>query len=204
MKFDIKYILIIILIVIIILMRGCDSKSFIKEPIVITKYDTIWKKTHDTIIKKINITNIKYIPVKGPIYFPTDNIDTCKTRFNLLLKEYSEQTTYKDSIKLDSIGFITVIDTVWKNKLKERVYIRNYKIPFVTKTVTVIKQEEPKKQLYIGGNLFGDKTKLQLIAPGILYKNKKDNIYQVNLGVNFDGSITYGAGMYWKIKLNNK
>lgn len=204
MKFDIKYVLIVTLVVIIILMRGCESTFFPKEPIVITKYDTIWKKTHDTIIKKVNVTNVKYIPVSGPQYVPTDNIDTCKTRFQSLLKEYSIQTTYKDSIKLDSLGVITVIDTVWKNKLKERVYIRNYKIPLVTKTTTIIKQPDPKRQLYIGGNLFGDKRTLQYITPGIIYKDRKDRLYQANIGIPFNGEVSYGLGAYFKIDFNKK
>jgi hypothetical protein len=87
------------------------------------------------------------------------------------------------------------------NKLKERAYITNFKIPIVTKTVTITKQAEPKRQVYIGANLFGDKTQLQLFSPGVLYKTKKDHIYQANIGINFDGSFNYGIGMYYKIKL---
>lgn len=194
MKFDYKYILIIILIVIIILMRGCNSKTISEAPTVTTQYDTIWKKTHDTIIKKVTITNTKYITPDIPVF---TNVDSCN-------KQYNRQTTYKDTIKLDSLGTITVIDTVFQNKLKERTIFKDYKIPLVTKTVTIIKQPDPKRQLYIGGNLFGDKTNIQLFTPGLLYKNKKDQIYQVNVGVNFDGTLTYGVGTYWKINLNKK
>jgi hypothetical protein len=183
-------------------MRSCGSTTFFKKPIITTKYDTIWKTTHDTLIKKVNITNIKYIPLKGNKYTLTDNIDTCKSRFQSLLKEYSKQTTYKDTIKLDSLGTITVIDTVWKNTLKDRTIFKNYKIPLVTKTITIIKQLDHKRQLYIGGNLFGDKRTLQLITPGLLYKDRKDRIYQINVGVNFDGTLSYGFGTYWKINLH--
>ena len=55
--------------------------------------------------------------------------------------------------------------------------------------------------MYIGGNVFGDKLNIQLVSPGILYKTKKDHIYQANVGINFDGTITYGVGIYYKIKL---
>jgi hypothetical protein len=194
MKFDYKYILIIILIVIIILMRGCNSKFIPKDPIITTQYDTVFKETHDTVFKKVTVTDVKYITQDIPIF--TD-IDSCN-------KQYNRQTTYKDTIKLDSLGVITVIDTVYQNKLKERTIFKNYKIPLVTKTITIIKQPDPKRQLYIGGNLFGDKTSIQLFTPGLLYKDRKDRIYQANVGVNFDGSLTYGAGMYWKINLNKK
>jgi hypothetical protein len=201
MKFDYKYIVIIILAAIIILMRSCESTIVPKEPVVITKYDTIWKETHDTITKKVNVVKIKYVKPEGPEYTPGEHIDTCRARFNYLLKQHSARITYKDTIALDSLGTITVIDTVWLNKLKERTYIKNYKIPLVTKTVTIIKAQQPKRQLYIGGNLFGDKTQLQYATPGILYKDRKDRVYQVNVGINSDGTLTYGLGAYWKIKL---
>jgi hypothetical protein len=203
MKFDLKYIVIGVLVIIIFLQKGCSGKT-ISEPIVVTKYDTIWKKTHDTITKEVQVVKIKYVKPDGPQYTPGESIDTCRARFNYLLKQHSARRTYKDTIALDSLGTITVIDTVWLNKLGKRTYIKDYKIPLVTKTVTIIKQPDPKRQLYIGGNLFGDKTTLQSFTPGVLYKDRKDRIYQANVGVNFDGTLIFGLGTYWKINLNKK
>ena len=194
MKFDLKYIVIITLVIIIILMRSCESTIVPKEPVVITKYDTIWKETHDTIVKKVTIDKITYVPYEKIIFA---NVEDC-------MKEYNRRTTYKDTIALDSLGTITVIDTVFQNSLKERTYIKNYKIPLVTKTVTIIKQPDPKRQLYIGGNLFGDRRTLQSFTPGLLYKDRKDRIFQANVGVNFDGTLMFGVGTYWKINLNKK
>jgi hypothetical protein len=58
--------------------------------------------------------------------------------------------------------------------------------------------------LYIGGNLFGDRRTLQSFTPGVLYKDRKDRVYQANVGVNFDGTLIFGLGTYWKINLNKK
>ena len=192
MKFDLKYIVIGILVIIIILMRSCESTIIPKEPVVITKYDTIWKETHDTITKKVTISNVEYVPYEKIIFA---NVEDC-------MREYNKRTTYKDTIALDSLGTIVVIDTVFQNSLKDRTIFKNYKIPLVTKTVTIIKQPDPKRQLYIGGNLFGDKRTLQSITPGLLYKDRKDRIFQTNIGVNFDGTLIFGLGTYWKINLN--
>ena len=192
MKFDYKYIVIIILAIIIILMRSCESTIVPKEPVVITKYDTIWKKTIDTIIKKVTVDKIQYVPFEKIIFA---NVEEC-------MKEYNRRTTYKDTIALDSLGTIVVIDTVFQNSLKDRTIFKNYKIPLVTKTITIIKAQQPKRQLYIGGNLFGDRRTLQLFSPGLIYKDRKDRVYQANVGVNFDGTLTYGLGAYWKINLN--
>lgn len=199
MKINFTYIVIAALAGIILLQRACTNKV-VTEGSVTTEYDTIWKVTHDTLIKEVPVIRIVHRdPPKGPQYTPGEHIDTCRARFNYLLKQHTLQRVYTDTIKLDSLGTITVIDTVWLNKLGKRTKIFNYKIPFVTKTIT--KPADPVRQVYIGGNLFGDDSQLQFITPGILYKTKKDHIYQVNVGVNFDGSITYGAGAYWKIKL---
>lgn len=203
-KINFTYIIIAVLVVIIFLQRSCSSVSTTEEPTVVTKYDTIWKKTHDTITKEVEVVKIEYVKPEGPEYTPGEHIDTCRARFNYLLKQHTVRRTYKDTIKLDSLGTITVIDTVWLNKLSKRTYIKDYKIPLVTKTTTIIKQPDPKRQLYIGGNLFGDKTTLQSFTPGVLYKDRKDRVYQANVGVNFDGTLIFGVGTYWKINLNKK
>jgi hypothetical protein len=183
------YIVIIALVVIIILMRSCNNID--SKETTYVKTDTIWKETKDTITKNVKVISVKYIPVKETIF---KNIDTCN-------KEYNKQTIYRDTIKLDSIGDIKIIDTVFQNRLGKRTIFKDYKIPLVTKTITIIKAQQPNRQLYIGGNLFGDRRTLQMITPGLLYKDKKDRIYQLNVGVNFDGTFTYGVGTYFKIKI---
>jgi hypothetical protein len=40
-----------------------------------------------------------------------------------------------------------------------------------------------------------------MVTPGLLYKDRKDKIYQVNCIINNEGNIYYGVGMYWKIRL---
>ena len=198
---DNSYFIIIALVIIFLLQRSCNGKHVSKDPVVITKTDTIWKETHDTIIKEVQVVKKEYIKPKEPQYTPGENIDTCKSRFNYLLKQHIARRTYKDTIALDSLGTITVIDTVWLNKLSKRTYIKDYKIPLVTKTITIIRQPDPKRQLYIGGNLFGGKSTLQMVTPSLIYKDRKDRVYQASVGVNFDGTVTYGVGAFWKIKL---
>jgi hypothetical protein len=200
MKINFNYLVIGILVAIIFLQRSCNGEQVLSDPQPIITTDTIWKTTHDTVYKKVSVIKKEYIKLQGEQYTSGETIDTCKTRFENLLKEHLVRTVYSDTLKLDSLGTIVVRDTVWLNKLYgKREYIKDYKIPFVTKTIT--KPTPPKRQMYIGGNLFGNANSMQSITPGLLYKNKKDQIYQVNVGINFDGTITYGLGAYWKIKL---
>jgi hypothetical protein len=197
-KFSFTYIIIAILFSIIMLQRACSFKKM--DPTVEIKTDTIYKTIKDTVIKKVKVKDIVYVYPDGEEYKPGDNIDTCTIRFNKLLKEFSAKRTYVDTIKIDTIGSITVYDTVWKNELSgNRKYVVDYKIPYVTKTIT--KQEESKRQLYVGLNGFANRNDITVFSPGFIYKTKKDHIYQASLGVSFDGTITYGFGTYWKIKI---
>jgi hypothetical protein len=185
----IPYIVIVALVIVIILMRSCNNID--SKETTYLKTDTIWKETRDTITKNVKVFSVKYVPVKEPVF---TRVDTCN-------KEYNRQNVYRDTIKLDSIGDIKIIDTVFQNSLGKRTIFKDYKIPLVTKTVTIIEAQQPNRQLYIGGNLFGDRRFLQVITTGLLYKDRKDRVYQLNVGVNFDGKLTYGLGTYWKIKL---
>ena len=197
-KNNISYWLIATLIAIILLQRSCNGsndKDLVKQTV---KTDTVWKETKDTVFKTVKVTNIKYVPLKDKKYTVSDNCDSSKVRLDNLLKEHLVRTVYADTIKLDSLGTIVVKDTVWLNKLYgKREYIKDYKIPFVTKTIT--KKEDPKRQMYIGGNAFIGTS--GLLVPGLIYKDRKDRVYQANVGVGFNGSINYGFGMYWKINL---
>jgi hypothetical protein len=197
-KNNITYWLIAVLVAIILLQRSCsvsNEKGLVKETV---KTDTVWKETKDTVFKTVKVTDVKYIPLKDEKYTVSDNCDSSKVRFQNLLKEHLVRTVYADTIKLDSLGTIVVKDTVWLNKLYgKREYIKDYKIPFVTKTI--VKKEDPRRQMYIGGNGFIGGS--GLLTPGLIYKDRKDRVYQANVGVGFDGSINYGFGMYWKINL---
>ena len=194
----IPYYLIASLVAIIILQRSCNNNMDIDDNKITVKTDTVWKVTKDTVFKTVNAVKTEYISIDKEEYKPGESIDTCKTRFNSLLKEHLVRTVYSDTLKLDSLGTVIIQDTVWLNKLYgKREYIKDYKIPFVTKTIT--KKEDPRRQMYIGGNSFIGGS--GLLTPGLIYKDRKDRVYQANIGLGIDGSINYGFGMYWKINL---
>lgn len=198
-KIKLSYLVIIVLVVIIILQRSCSEKHVNDVSV---KTDTIWKHTNDTVYKDVKIVEKIFVKPENVNYYPGETIDTCKARFQNLLKEHLVRTVYSDTLKLDSLGTIVVRDTVWINKLYgKRSYTKNYKIPQVTKTITITKQEEPKRQLYVGLNAFANRNDITAFSPGFIYKTKKDHIYQASIGVSFDGTITYGFGTYWKIKI---
>ena len=202
-KINYNYIVITVLVAIILLQRFCTPSIPSEEPVIVTKIDTLWKEVHDTIKKDVPI--YVSIPTKpGPEYIPSDNCDSLRKQYLVLRDKYITRNVYVDTIKIDTFGIVKVIDTVQFNRLLTRLSIPDLKIPIITKETTIIKKTDPVRQLYIGGNLFGNQNSLQAITPGLIYKTKKDQIYQANVGLNFDGQLTFGLGTYWKISLNKK
>lgn len=201
-KPNFSFIIIILLTLVIILQRTCSKSAKTADDKITIKTDTVWKHTHDTVYKDVKVVEKVFVKPENVNYYPGETIDTCKARFQNLLKEHLVRTVYSDTLKLDSLGTIVVRDTVWINKLYgKRSYTKNYKIPQVTKTITITKQEEPKRQLYVGLNGFANRNDITAFSPGFIYKTKKDQIYQASVGVSFDGTVTYGFGTYWKIKI---
>jgi hypothetical protein len=196
-KFKVSYLIIMVLLFIIFL-QTLNNKTIKPEQVLKIQTDTVYSRIHDTVFKTATLVKKEYVQIDKKKHEPGQTIDTCITRFDNLLKEHLAMRIYSDTVDVIDVGNLVIKDTVWANKLygKRKVLI-DYKIPTVTKTIT--KFEEPKRQLYIGGNLFGNTSSLNFITPGVIYKNKKDQIYQANISLGFDGKITYGFGTYWEL-----
>lgn len=207
-KKSFKYVVIAFILFLIFIPKKCTCDKDIEEPIVITKIDTLWKEVHDTITKKVIVVSFKNVYPKGEEYQVSENIDSCNARFIKLAKKHTVLSIYEDTIKFDSLGIkgtLRIRDTVWLNKFKgKRQYISDLKIPEVTKTITITKPADPVRQLYIGSNIYGNNEAVKALAPGILYKDRKDRIYTLNLFVGADGNLNGGFGYYHKINLRKK
>ena len=170
-----------------------------KEPDTTIVRDTMWHETSKTIIKEIEQVggDKGYIPPNEDKYVSTANYDTLLFKFNTLVKELTARKFYKDSLQLDSIGYIVVKDTVQFNTLQKRSYDYFYKIPHITETTTITKYAPPISQLYLGGGLGANN-----IQGGLLYKTKKDLMFGVYVSPPLNqNSLQYGFQTYWKIKL---
>ena len=188
---------ILILAVIIILQRINSSPDIIEKSIVIR--DTIWQKKDSVIYTSPKV--VQTIPVKivSEKYLPDPNYDKLVLQYQELVKLHLAKNIQKDSVQIDSIGFVKVTDTVQNNIVQNRKWEYNIKYPIIKETII----EPPKKinQLYIGGGLQGNQYNIiNSINGGILYKNKKDQLYGLSIGVNTNGQVVYGLSSYWKIK----
>jgi hypothetical protein len=164
-----------------------DTVDIVKTKIVTKKGEDIY---HETIVEKEVI-----IPAV---------IDTAA-----LLKDYYSKVLYKDTLILpDSLGTVSVIDTITQNKILGRTFNANVKQRTIKETMIV--KELPKTKVFYG--LEGGFNKADFVSSvgaGVLINTKKDKIYQLGLGVTnqttdgTNGGFTpyVRGGVYWKLKL---
>ena len=194
---NILSIAILILAVIIVLQRSDSSPDIIEKSIVIR--DTIWQKKDSVIYTSPKVVQTIPIKIISEKYLPDPNYDKLVLQYQELVKLHLAKNIQKDSVKIDSIGFVKVTDTVQNNIVQNRKWEYNIKYPIIKETII----EPPKKinQLYIGGGLQGNQYNIiNSINGGILYKNKKDQLYGLSVGIDTNGQVVYGVSSYWKIK----
>lgn len=194
----------VVLIILFFLLRGCYPK--VKE-VVVTKYDTTFVK-HDSVIyvdreklvyvKSIK-TPIKDIPKK---LLPSNNPDTLVRQYADLLLEHSTKHIYLDTLKIDSIGWVAVEDTVQYNQLASRKYTYSIKERQIKETTTITRTNPPKNLFFVGGEAMFNQRTVTGAQIGLLLKNRKDNIIGVSAGYDFpQKSIIYSAKFYTKLHL---
>ena len=200
---DIRTYLILGLIIVLVLLqfKSCTSTPP-SGPTVITKIDTVWKHV-----------DVK-VPVYVPKYITRIRVDTVEIPSNVdtlaILKDYFAKYRVTDTLRLvyskddrRVFGYGIVIDTISQNKILSREIEWKYEIPTIEKTTTIYPAS--KRQLFVGFNAGFTTTQfVNSVSAGLLYKNKRDNIYQIMIGgANTASGLTptISGGMFWKIQL---
>ena len=206
---NLKNIAIALLIVIVVFQQCGGNKKGTGEIVKVDgkKYELI-KHEIDT----FEIVKTKVVTKKGEdIYHETIKEVTIPAIVDTqaLLHDYFAKNIYKDTLQLpDSLGIVSLIDTITQNKILGRTFNANVKQRIIKET-TIVK-ELPKTQVYYG--FMGGFNKVDVVSnigAGALIKTKKDKIYQLGIGVankvGTDGttgtlSPFISGGVYWKIK----
>ena len=194
--------LIAILMAIILFQRNGCTYIKDKQPEVVTVHDTTWQVHDSLIIKKLKVKETIYETIQTPPEYIADtSYPRLKEQYDSLVVAYLAKNIYADTLKLDTLGYVAIADTLQKNILQNRSYKYNYKIPTIHTTTTITKYAPLKNQLYIGGGMDGDKVVgITSLSAGLLLKTKKDKIYSVTVGSNPQGQISYGFRTFWKLK----
>ena len=203
-KFKIDFLnLVIAILVIVLLFKTCNVKPVDSvQPTI--KRDTVWVYKDSTVYSKPSV--VKTEPYAVPIdrwnteYLPDTNYSKLVKQYEEIVRELLAKNISKDSLKIDSIGYVHITDTVSRNVVTGRSYKYSLKYPIITNTITV---PQPKKnQFYYGGGLQGGNINaIDQINAGLLFKNKQDQLYNITVGLNSQGRVIYGINAYWKIKI---
>jgi hypothetical protein len=189
---NIKNLLIVVLVVFLLFQRGCSSNSDGVEPKIITKVETKW----DT----ITINKIEYVPkwVEKIVTIYENDTIVINTPIDTLevLKEYYAKNVYVDKIVLDSLGIVTITDTISQNKIFSRSIVSDILIPTTTITSDIYINN---REFYWGLNVAGRSSQINYLGGGLLYKSKRKNIYGLGIGVNENFQPILSGSYYMKI-----
>lgn len=148
----------------------------------VNQYKTVFKEGKDIYVDKVI-----YIDVP-------DIVDT-----TAILKNYYSKVVYDDTLKLDEkMGFISVKDTVFQNRIFSRKWTTSINKMYIRDSIFL--KELPKNEFFIGG-MVGYGNFVPYIGPSFLLKNKKEDIYNLNIGFDLNRNLLYQIGFTKKIKL---
>jgi hypothetical protein len=190
---DIRNLIILVLIIVILLLRQCSGDGgeiTPSEPTIVTKvetkYDTITidKKVYVPKWKTKIVTQVDSILVNTPI-------DTLE-----VLKDYYAKNVFVDKIELDSLGFVTITDTILKNTLINRLVESEIIIP--TTTVTQTEYINPR-EFYIGFGLNGTSKQFNYVGGSILYRTRKKQAFGLGIGLNDQFQPIISTQFLWKL-----
>jgi len=196
-KIDLKTIIIFVLIVGILCLKFCSVKPDGKVVTIDGKPYQVVKHTIDTVYTPVVQTVYK----KGkdiyrdiPIYVELPGrIDTVE-----VIADYYSKVVYKDTLKLkDSLGYVSITDTIFKNSILGRVWDSH--INKITVNDRMIVKELPKNEIYLGGNLALSSKSFTSIGPSLMLKTKKERVFSVGVGLGPNNTVQYSGGVYIKL-----
>jgi hypothetical protein len=205
MKFNINTVLILVLVGIILYMRMCESRPV--EPaetrvvidgkkyvIIKEKLDTVVKVVHSTkYVKGDTIHQYNPILVEVPQHLNLDSI----------AQAYYTQRIYADTLIFkDSLGYVAVTDTIFRNGILGRKW-QAYPNKFYVNREIYLK-EEPKVQFFAGPYAGFNRNGINYIGGMGMIKDKQDRVYTFSLGYDNINSLGVQAGFLWKIKFKKK
>lgn len=138
----------------------------------------------------------------SPQYKPDTTYIGVLRQFNKLSQQYFAKNISKDILTIDTLGQVSVTDTVSENKILGRRWDYQLKERLLIKTITNTIYPKPKVKIFTGITLQGNKDNLvNGIDATVLLQNKKDQLYSIGVGATLKGEINYKVGTYFKIKL---
>jgi hypothetical protein len=177
--------IVIAILVIIVFLFIKDKSEYIGNPSVIIDTDTVYQQK--TFVKYKKGESIPFV-VLDTTYLIDEVHDTIT-----IVKDYNQAKVYSDTIRIDTLGYAYIQDTISQNKIQGRGFKAEIseKTIYVTKTII----PKPKNEVYLGFlsdlRSFDNKVGLGL---GLGYKTAKNGLFTINATTN-----QYSLGYYKKL-----
>ena len=177
-----KDIVIVLLIAVLIFFIASDSRYTKTDPIIVS--DTVYQQK--TFTKYIKGKSIPFV-VLDTTYLIDEVHDTI-----IIVKDYNQVKAYTDTIRIDSIGYAYIHDTISQNKIQGRGFTANLNLPTIT--ITKLIEAKSKNQLYLGfiGDLKHSNGQIG-VGGSIALKTAKNTLYTATATMN-----GYSFGYYKK------
>ena len=198
-----QFLIVIALFLVLMIQRcGSDGKSnidFVKRDTTVVLTYHYYKDTAKSVPTIINFIPPKQADIP-PAMIPDGTYTDLKKKYDSLLTAYYTKNIQKDSIKVDTFGYVKTLDTVNQNRIIGRQWISDLKIPEKTTTITVTQTLPSKTQIYLGFSLTGNKEMpLNGASVGGLLKNKREQVYGAKIGLMNKVGVYYEASTYWNL-----
>lgn len=135
------------------------------------------------------------------IYVPDSTYKGLLAQYYTLGDKYFTTNYINTTFPIKDYGYVVVSDTIKENLLAGSGMQTFLKIP--ERTITVEKEVvlPPASEMFIGGGIGVQPTTfINSIYFGGLYKDKKRNIYGININYSPSMGLSYGVSYYAKIK----
>lgn len=189
----IQSIIIVILVIVILLMQQCNGgNKEVIEPKVITETITVWDtleiekevyvpKWRTKVVKEYDTIEVKVL----------QEVDTLS-----ILDDYYSEYVYKDTISLDTIGYISLIDTISKNSILSRE--PNIQIQIPTKTIkeTIYINN---REFYAGFGVRSNGQNMSWMGLEGVMRSKNGNTFVLGLGTDNENNFSLGGSVHWRI-----
>ena len=189
----------VVVLLLIVILQKCTQPTPVEPPKVVR--DTIWVVKDSLITSKPQVTKTIQILSSDTIinnYLPDTNYQKLVIQYQEVVNQLLAKNIHQDSIRIDTNGYVKIVDTVQKNMIVGRSTRVNIKYPVIKETVTI--PQKKVTQLYVGG-VFQTNFKNQQIGASALLKTRNDFLFGASLSINTYGDPMYGVGTFWKLKL---
>jgi hypothetical protein len=188
MNISTNHVIIVILLLVIFYMKSCKEELPI-VPTIKTVVETRW----DTIV----MDSITYIPTwKDRIVYKWETLPSIPIDTTEILEDYYSKYYYEDTISLDTLGNLTIRDTVTQNKIIYRSITPTLTVPITTIRITEYLNQ---REFYIGGGVSTNRHQIESLQGEVLLRSKNQQAFGAGIGINNQLQPTFSIRYYRKI-----